>query len=274
MKRVLLSRNRIGGALLTLLLITLAGVSGCQSDDDGIRLPPPPSTDDNNSQSPEELLSRMSEFFTTHSEIAFEAFVTYEAVQESGQKLQFDLVQRIAVSQPDRLFWVTLRDDGTTNTVWYSDGVFTMLKQPENIYGQIEVPATIPEMIDVVVNEYGIVVPFSDFLASGDESVFLRDLESSFYAGLAWVEDAWTHHLGLRSELVDFEVWLKEDGDPVPQKLAITWKHEQGLPSYVARFRKWQSSPSLEESQFRFVAPPDAERIEIIPVSPVSEVEY
>ncbi len=40
----------------------------------------------------------MSEFFRTHSEIAFEALVTYEAVQESGQKLQFDLVERVTVS--------------------------------------------------------------------------------------------------------------------------------------------------------------------------------
>jgi hypothetical protein len=264
----------MGGATLALLFITLAGVSGCQSDDDGIRLPPPPSTDDSYSPSPEELLTQVSEFFSTHSEIAFEALVTYEAVQESGQKLQFDLVQRVAVSQPDRLFWVTLLDDGTTNTVWYSDGLFTMLKQPENIYGQIEVPATIPEMIDVVVNDYGIVVPFGDLLASGDDPVFLQDLESSFYAGLAWVEDTWAHHLALRNELVDFQMWLREDGDPVPQKLAITWKHEEGLPGFVARFRKWQTSPSFDESRFRFVAPPDAERIEIIPINPGSEVGY
>jgi hypothetical protein len=258
-------------ALLTLLLITAAGATGCQRDEDSLRMPPP-IPDDIDVPSPEELLGRMSEFMSTHGDFAFEAFVTYEVVQESGQTIQFDLVQRMAVSQPDRVFWVTLQDDGSTNTVWYSDGVFTMLKQPENIYGQIRDLGAVPDMIDVVMNDYGIVVPFSDLLESGDESVFLRDLESSFHAGLAWVEGAWTHHLLLRNELVDYQLWLRVDGDPVPQKLAITWKHEEGLPSYVARFRQWRFSPSLDESQFRFVAPPDAERIEVIPVSPASEV--
>jgi hypothetical protein len=239
-----------------------------------MRVPSPPTVDDSDIPSPEELLNQLAQLLRTHSVFAFEAFVTYEVVQESGQKLQFDLVERIAVSQPDRVFWVTVQDDGSTNTVWFSDGLFTMLKQPENIYGQIRDLGAIPDMIDAVVNDYGIVVPFSDFLASGDESVFLRDLESSSHAGLAWVEGAWTHHLALRNELVDFQVWLREDGDPVPHKLAITWKHEEGLPSYVARFREWKFSPSLDEAQFRFVAPPDAERIEIIPVSPASEVGY
>jgi len=274
MKRALQSRSGRCRVSLALLLVTLSGIPGCQREDDAIQLPPAPTTDEGALPSPEELVGQMSEFLQSHGQFAFDAFVTYEALQESGQKLQFDLVQRMAVSQPDRLHWVTLRDDGSTNTVWFSDGVFTMLKQPENIYGQIDGLGTIPEMVDVVVNEFGLVVPFSDFLLAGEESVFLRGLESSLYGGLTWVEGVWTHHVAFRSELVDFQVWIREDGDPIPQKLVITWKYEEGLPSYVARFRKWRFSLPSDESQFRFVAPPDAERIEVIPVSPADEVGY
>jgi hypothetical protein len=169
---------------------------------------------------------------------------------------------------------VTLRDDGSTDNVWYSDGTFTMLKQPDNIYGQIDGLGTIAEMIDVVVNEYGLVVPFADLLASGDGSVFLQDLESSMYAGLAWVDGRWAHHIALRNDLVDFQLWIPQDGDPVPQRLRIIWRHEEGLPGYVAQFRKWKFSPSLDDSRFEFVAPPDAERIDIIPLSTGSEWGY
>ena len=143
-----------------------------------------------------------------------------------------------------------------------------MLKQPEGIYGQIDVPLNISEMIDVVVNDYGIVVPFGDLLGTSEESVFLRDMEASSYAGLAWIEGAWTHHLALRNELVDFEIWIREDGDPLPQKLAITWKLEDAVPSFVARFRTWDFSPSFDEARFQFEAPPGTERIEIIPAAP------
>jgi hypothetical protein len=252
----------------TVGVMALAMVAGCQSDD-GIRMPTELDASADEPVVPEERLAEMAEFIGSHSAFGFEAFVTYEALQDSGQKLRFDLVQSIAVHQPAELWWMTLRDDGSTDTAWFSDGVFTMLKQPENIYGQVDRLGTITEMIDVLTNDYGLVVPFSDFLRSSDEPVLLEKLDSTFDAGLAWVVGKWTDHLALRNELVDFEVWIQRDGDPIPQKIAITWKLEDGLPSFVARLRNWKFSASTDGSKFQFVAPSDAELIEIIPASPV-----
>jgi hypothetical protein len=209
----------------------------------------------------------MAAFMKEHSDYSFEALSTYQSRQESGQSLHFHLRQRLLVSQPDRLFWQTIQDDARTDSVWYSGGKFSMLKLPDNIYGQIDVPNTIPEMIAIATTDYGIVVPFSDLLASGDESVFLRDLETSQYVGLAWIEGEWTHHVALTNALVDFELWIQAQGDPVLSKLAITWKLEEGHPGYVARFREWKFSPSFSQSQFEFDVPKDAEKIEIIPAS-------
>jgi hypothetical protein len=270
MRQAFETRSGFRALALTIGLIALAGATACQPDD-GIRMPPTLDATADDPVVPEDLLEEMSGFISSHSTFAFEALVTYETMQESGQKLRFDLVQSIAVKQPDQLWWTTLRDDGTTNTAWFSDGVFTMLKQPENIYGQIDRLGTIPTMIDVMTNDYGIVVPFADLLAGGDGPVFLEDLESIFDAGLAWVDGAWTNHLAMRNELVDFEIWIRKDGDPVPQKIAITWKHEDGLPSFVARLRNWRFPSALEDSRFEFVAPPDAEHIEIIPAAPAYE---
>lgn len=192
-----------------LLLVVLALTSACQQDGETPPAELPTAPDEQEPLSPEELLTQMAAFMASHDDYSFEALVTYQSLQESGQTLHFDMIQRVAVSQPDRLFWETHEDDARSDYAWYSAGRFVMLKQPDNIYGQIEVPTTIPEMIDVVTNDYGVVVPFSDLLASGDESVFLRDLEASEYVGLAWVEGAWSHHLALRNELVDFEVWMR-----------------------------------------------------------------
>ena len=259
-----------GAVLLSLVVLALG--PGCQQDD-GAPVPFTMAPDEQDSIAPEELLTQMATFMATHSDYSFEAFVTYQALQESGQTLHFDMVQRLAVSQPDRLFWTTLNDDARTDSVWFSDGLFSMLKQPDNIYGQIDVPATIPEMIDVMADDYGLVVPFSDLLAGGGESVFLRDVQVSLYVGLAWVEGRWSHHLALRNELVDYEVWIQAEGDPVPLRLAITWKHEDGRPGYVARFQEWNFSPAFDESLFHFEVPTEAERIEIIPEIAEAEVE-
>ena len=260
----------VSGAVC-LLFVMLALTSGYQQDGEAaVDFPAAP--DEQDPLSPEELLTQMAAFMAAHDEYSFEALVTYQSLQESGQTLHFDMVERVAVSQPDRLFWTTLNDDASSDRAWYNAGQFSMLKQPDNIYGQIDVPAAIPEMIDVVTNDYGVVVPFSDLLASGDESVFLQDLQASEYVGLAWVEGGWSHHLALRNELVDFEVWMQAEGDPIPLKLAITWKLEEGLPGYVARFREWNFSPVFDESQFDFDVPDGAERIDILPTDVAWEV--
>jgi hypothetical protein len=255
-----------------LLVLALAFAPGCQQGGEPpTDLAAPP--DEQDSLSPEELLTQMSTFMASHNDFAFEAFVSYESLQESGQKLHFDMIQRLAVNKPDRLFWETRNDDASIDQAWYSDGRFVMLKQPDNIYGQVDVPNTIIEMIDVVTNDYGMIVPFSDLLASGDEPVFRQDLLDSDYVGLAWVEGGWSHHLAFRNELVDYELWVQAEGDPVPLRLAIIWKLEEGLPGYVARFRQWNFSPVFDESQFRFEAPSGAELIEVLPLGLAQEVE-
>lgn len=255
-----------------LLILVLALASGCQQGDDPqADLPAPPG--EPSALSPEELLTRMTAFMASHNDFSFEAHVTYQSLQASGQTLHFDMIQRMAVSKPDRLFWETRNDDASVDRAWFSDGRFAMFKQPDDIYGQIEVPTTIPEMIDVATNDYGIIVPFADLLAGGDRSVFLEDLQESDYVGLAWVEGDWSHHLALRNELVDFELWIKAEGDPIPLRLAITWKFEEGLPVNVARFREWDFSPAFDESQFQFEAPSGAEQIAVLPLDLAWEVE-
>ena len=100
-----------------------------------------------------EVVQRMIDFMG-HEELAFEARVTWQSVQESGQKLHFDMLQRVAIRRPDQIFWVTLRDDATVDSAWYDNGRFSMIRQPDNIWGQIRIPGDIPEMVNELVDQY------------------------------------------------------------------------------------------------------------------------
>ena len=84
------------------------------------------------------------------------------------------------------------------------------------------------------------------------------------------LQGAWTHHLALRAPDIDLEIWVGME-EPVPLKLTITWKHEVGMPSYMARFRKWDMSPSIHESVFHFEAPPDVKLVEMVPEAEPTE---
>lgn len=259
----MISYRRRMPIMLTLLLVT-----GCEAPAPDRSWTPLPLTDDApETEDAREIVRRTTEFMNAQQEVMLEALVTYEVVQESGQKLHFDLLQRIAIRKPDKLFWVTLRDDATVDSAWFSDGQFTMVKQPANIWGQIDVPPTIPEMVDRLVDEYSLDVPFRDILASDPGELWLgNDVSSVWYVGEAWVEGAWTDHIALRKPGVDFEVWVQKGATPFPMKMAIVFTDEEGLPSYVARFRSWWTSLPAD-IRFEFTPPPGSERVEVVPVS-------
>lgn len=250
------------------VLITVIVVAGCEAPAPNRSWMPPPLTDDAlDTEDAREIIRRMTDFMNAQQEVMAEALVTYSVMQESGQKLHFDLLQRVAVRKPDKLFWVTLRDDATVDSAWYGDGQFTLLKQPANIWGQIDVPPTISQMVARLVDEYSLDVPFRDILASDPGELWLGDDDTSvWYVGEAWVEETWTDHLALRKPGVDFEVWVQKGATPFPMKMAIVFTDEEGLPSYVARFRSWWTSLPADIG-FEFTPPPGSERVEVVPVS-------
>jgi hypothetical protein len=86
--------------------------------------------------------------------VGFEALVSYEALQDSGQKLQFDMLHRMRIMRPERLFWVTLHDNAAVDSAWFDSGTFTLLKQPANVWGRIELPADIPRTRGRIMSPY------------------------------------------------------------------------------------------------------------------------
>jgi hypothetical protein len=213
-----------------------------------------------------EIVQRMIDFMRGHEELAVEARVTYESVQEFGQKLQFDMLQRIAMRKPDKLFWVTLRDDATQDRAWFDGGRFRVIRQPANMWGEIRLPGEIPEAIQVLVDQYMIVVPFPDILSVDPIDRELGDeITSIWYVGEAWVDGKWTDHVAIRKPGADTQIWVQQD-EPFPAKMAIVYTEEEGLPGYTARFGKWSSALPADPELFEFTIPPDAERVEVVPV--------
>jgi len=214
-----------------------------------------------------EVLTRMVDFLTRQDQIAFEALVTYEAVQESGQMLHFDMIQRMAVHKPGRLHWVTLHGDATEDSAWFDRGDFTWLRQPANLWGQIDLPPSIPEAVDRLVFDYDLDVPFADVLSRDLGELWLgEDVESLQYIDEAWLEGVWTDHIALRKPGVDLEFWVLQGDEPFPVKTHIIYTEEDGRPAYSARYRNW-STTSPDDTLPEFSPPSGSEHVELVPVN-------
>ena len=190
--------------LLSVLFALLVGCGAPAPAEDDVWTPPALADDVGELPEGREVVQRMVDFMQSNQELAVEARVTYESVQESGQKLQFDMLQRVAMRKPDQLFWVTLRDDATQDRAWYDKGRFRVVRQPANMWGEIRLPGGIAEAVQELVANYMITVPFPDLLSSDPQELWLGDdVTSIWYVGEAWVDGRWTDHVAIRKPGAD-----------------------------------------------------------------------
>jgi hypothetical protein len=60
---------------------------------------------------------------------------------------------------------------------------------------------------------------------------------------------------------VDWQLWVQQGETPLPRKLVITTKQEEGQPQYVSNMN-WNLSPKINNKLFSFVPPKDAHKID------------
>lgn len=212
------------------------------------------------------VVRRAIDFMRSHPRVAFEALSTYEVVQKNGQKLQFDMLQRVALEQPKRLFWVTLHDDASRDSAWCDTGTFTFLREPANIWARVRTPPTVAAAVSKIAADYNIVIPFVDLLSGDLDDLWLGDaVESVDYIGEAWAEGQWTDHVAIRKAGVDTQLWFRQGDEPFPVKIAIVRTAERGQPGFWARFRRW-ATDLPDGSIPKFEPPENSERVELVPV--------
>ena len=214
-----------------------------------------------------DVVERAIGFMKSHDRVGFEVASTYEVVQESGQKLQFGMLQRVVIQRPVRMYWVTLHDNAATESAWCQDGTFTMIRQPANVWGRVDVPPTLSDAVSRIAHEYNVSVPFVDLLSGDAGELWLgEEVESVDYIAEAWTEGHWTDHVALRRPGADVQLWFRKGDEPFLVKMAIVRTDEEGLPGFSARFREWITRVP-DGAVPKFVAPEGSRQLEIVPVS-------
>jgi len=256
--------------LIMLIPLVVVGFSACVTEEATVTekanwTPPArPETVDHDIDS-RIIIERALAFMEGHQELAFEALVTYGAIQEDGQKIHFDILQRVAVRRPEQLYWMTVFDDASTHMAWCNRGEFTLLKQPANIWGRIIVPPSISDAVSRISNEYDIDVPFVDLLAGNSAELWLGDdVLSVDYVDPAWIDGLWTDHIAIRKPGVDIELWFRQGDEPFPVKVELVYTTEPQMPGYSARFNKW-STKVPDGAIPKFEAPTGSEQVEVVP---------
>ena len=112
-------------------------------------------------------------------------------------------------------------------------------------------------------------LPLSELLASDLSREVAAMLDSARLVGEETVNGVATDHVALRGNTADLQLWIARVGDPLPQRLVITYRLAEGQPQYAASLTEWNLAPDVRDGAFTFTPAADAREIPfLVPRTP------
>jgi hypothetical protein len=185
----------------------------------------------------------------------------FDVVQDNGQKITFGERRQVTLSRPDRLRIEAEESDGKKTLVTYDGQAITVFNPEDNVYGQVEKAGSVDDVIRYVVQDLDIRLPLALLLVTTLPEELDQRLEAIDYVERDTLTTVPTDHLAGRGADVDFEIWLDTGDTHLPQRLAITYKNEEGAPQYRAEFSDWKLNPDISKLDLAFNPPDGAQRI-------------
>jgi hypothetical protein len=211
------------------------------------------------------VLKNMSEYLARAERFSVTIRDGYDAVQQSGQKIEYGAVRKVTVSRPDRLRFEFERSDGAKALVIFNGKDITVYTPNKNVYATVSRPGTLDQAIKYALDDLKIQLPLAMMLLSTLPSELDNLVVSADYVETTTVTDVPCDHVAARtSRGVDFQVWVAQGSEPLPRRVVITYKNEPGQPQFWAELSNWNLAPDVSDALFTFTPPSGADRIQFL----------
>jgi len=212
---------------------------------------------------PESLLRRMSEELSNAGTYQFHAEINFDHVLLSGQKLQFAGAVDVRLRHPDGIF-IDYRDDLSAKRFWYDGKTGTLLDVFHDVYSTADLPGDIDTAVDQLQERYGLALPLADLISSNVFAVIDSHALAWGYIGVNDVEGTAAHHIAIVGEDADLQVWIQEEGRPLPLKIVVTYKNDPMAPQYQAVLMDWEFGAKVAADGFEPDLPEGAQKAEFL----------
>lgn len=105
----------------------------------------------------------------------------------------------------------------------------------------------------------------ADLLYAAPYEGLMYEVERGSYRGEVTVGGVSAHHLLYRAADIDWQLWIRAEGDPVPVKYVITSKWITGAPTFSVQF--WDFTPGVRTEPASFAFTPPGGSVEIDPAT-------
>jgi hypothetical protein len=213
----------------------------------------------------DELLRQMGAYIGSAQEFTFHADITFDHVLPSGQKLQYEAAEDVALQRPGGLY-VEWSGDLGDRQLWYDTKTVNLYDPATPFYASAAAPSDIDAMLDKAVKELGFSPPLADFLYSDPYQAVRGNVQYGIDLGVTVVNGRQCRSLAFVEKNIDWQVWIDTGPQLTPCKLVITYKTQPAQPQFSAVFTDWNFSPRIAAAVFTPELPPGTEKVPFAPV--------
>jgi hypothetical protein len=237
------------GLLLAAILVTACGSAE-------------PSTDAGRLARGRELVRQMSARLAAVNAVTVTTTEKRDHVHASGRKESIAQTGVYTMRRPDRFY--TKMNGGQGLESWYNGKTITIASHPDRVFAQAPMPDTIDRTLDALAERYDMALPMSDLFYASAEKALLSDGTTGGYVGRENVAGTPCAHLAFKDVGTDWELWLPEQGEPLPKRFRVVQKRRTGEPVTDVTFIEWNLAPSITDATFVPRVPPEYEGIAVV----------
>jgi hypothetical protein len=207
------------------------------------------------------ILMRMADFMARTGSFSVAVRDSFDVYQKSGQKIEFSEMRTITVARPDRLRIDVEESSGDRQMLLFDGKELTVVTPGRNVYAKTPKTGSIDDAVNYVLSDLGIKVPFSVLLQTTAPKELDRKTQTIDYVERTTIFGAPAHHLAGRTASVDYQIWIADGDQPLPQRLVLTYRKEKGQPQFRAQFSDWNLAAQTPASLFEFIPPAGMRKI-------------
>lgn len=207
------------------------------------------------------ILRNMAEFLGGAKSFNVNVRAGYDAVQDSGQKIEFGEARNVTVSRPDRLRVEAERSDGATSYAVFTGKEIMLVDRASNVYATASQPGNLDQSIVYFVRDLGMRLPMAVLLMSRLPAELNARVRSVDYVEKTRIRGSAAHHLAARTDAADFQIWVADGDRPLPLRVVISYKNAKGEPQFWADLMDWNLAPVVTASTFDAKPPEQAQKV-------------
>lgn len=210
------------------------------------------------------ILKQMSDYLGEHEHFSVQTQNTLEDLFGEGHRIDVEVSASVIVSRPNKIR-ADRKGDLVDHTFYYDGKEMTLYSRAFNVYSTLQAPDTFHDLFQFLYKKVGLGLPISDLVYEDCYSLLMQDVTFAQIVGKTYIDGVKTTHLLFSRPGVDFQIWIAQEGAPFPLKYVVTDTEGANRLSISSRMMNWNVQPGIEESQFTFVKPENAQPIDFIP---------